>query len=879
MPTTVPNPAMSLKEGRARLIQEFLEGRAPDLLEQQARLIDEFFRRSFEISMIGPRMEIAKNPFAIIALGGYGRGDQCVHSDVDLLVLFAKRVPAQAEGLIREIVYPLWDIGLEVGHATRSLRECLALASGDFEILTPLLDARFVTGMSNLYSALQQQLRDKVIERKSRRIIDWLVETNQNRHARFGDSAHLLEPNLKEGQGGLRDYHTMLWIARIRSQLKEPRDLEYLGMLSHDEYNLLSAALTFIFKVRNRLHVASGRKNDQLRFEQQIELSRDMGYGRANGQEPVECFLGDLHGHMEYIQQLHLMFLFEQGYEQRFRRTKRRAKQPRVEGVEVVREALNFISSRHVVRQPLLLIKIFEESARLKLPLSSEARRIVKEFGHFFSPALACSPEAVKAFEHILTAPAPTFSPLSTMLHTGLLARLIPEFQEIQNRIQYDEYHLYPVDLHSLRTVQALKQMGYEDPPPDGFARRLFDDLKHPKLLLWAALLHDIGKGQSGGNHAPKGAALTAAILAAKGYRPEEIETAAFLVREHLLLVNTALRRDINDEETAIACARIIGDAGRLEMLYLLTMADSQATGPKAWNSWTAALVKDLFFKILNTLEKGELASREAATLMALKQEAVRSMSHDPEERPILDELARMMSPRYLLNVPVTQVQRHVHLYRRLGTNPFAWEIQPEADSNTRLVTICAHDRPGLFSKIAGVFTLNNIDILDAQVFTWRNNVALDLLKVTPPPDILFEEDKWGQAERHLQEALAGRLDLATRVRKRKSPFRPQRSPAMGRPARIEINNRASSFFTIIEVFATDYPGLLFNITDALFRCHLDIWVAKIATHVDQVVDVFYVRDLEGQKVDNPEQLEMITDAIGTALPEIDAAAPASAKG
>jgi len=230
MPNLQQNAAEILKQGRHRLIRELPNSSAMQFMDNMAGLVDEYFRTSFETSAIGPRMDMARNPYAIIALGGYGRNDQCVHSDVDLLILFEKRVPDTAEGLIREIVYPLWDIGLDVGHATRSLKECLSLAGKDFEILTPLLDARFVCGMSRLYTSLTQQLRQKVILRRSRKIVDWLVETNQARHARFGDSAYLLEPNLKEGQGGLRDFHTMRWIACIRSGLKQVRDLEYMGL-------------------------------------------------------------------------------------------------------------------------------------------------------------------------------------------------------------------------------------------------------------------------------------------------------------------------------------------------------------------------------------------------------------------------------------------------------------------------------------------------------------------------------------------------------------------------------------------------------------------------------------------------------------------------
>ena len=872
MPKTTTSAAEELHLQRNRLLRDFPKGRVPDFMLQHSRLLDEYFRNSFEASQIGPRMNITRNPYVIIAQGGYGRDDQCVHSDVDLLILFEKRVPDKAEALIREIVYPLWDLGLEVGHATRSLKECLALAAKDFDILTPLLDARFVCGMSKLYSMLMQMLRDKVIKRRTRKVIDWLVETNQERHVRFGDSAYLLEPNLKEGQGGLRDYHTMLWIARIKSNLKQPRDFEYLGYLSHEEYRQMVDALQFIFDVRNRLHLLSNRKNDQLHFEHQIRLARALGYRRRDGQQPVEQFLGDLHEQMEFIKQQHLIFLFEQGYEKRSRRFKRRAKVAKIEGIVVKGDALTFSASYQVKANPRLLIQIFEESARLKLPLDIEARRVVREFGHLLDADLRVQPEVVKSFEKILMAPAPTFNVLNAMLHTGLLERFLPVFAMVVNRIQYDEYHIYPVGRHLLRTVMLLKQIkDLQNGNGDALAAELWSEVKAKKLLLWGALLHDIGKGQPGKNHSARGEALVPEILEEKGYKPEDIETVAFLVREHLLLAKTAARRDINDEETALHCARRINDVERLRMLYLLTVADSMATGPKAWNSWTASLLRELFFKVLNVLENRELATQEAVALVARKHEELLTTIKPQKRRQALEALFKVMSPRYLLSVPVENILSHVDLFQRLGETPVVWDVEPGMADDTRIVTVCAQDQPGLFSRIAGVFTLNRINILDAQVFTWRNNTALDIFKVQPPPDPIFEDEKWEKACRDLNLALEGRLDIEANLAAGGRPKRHTRPPAMARPVRVEIDNTTSSFFTIVEVFAEDFPGLLFRITNALFQCRLDVWVAKIATNVDQVVDVFYVRDFDGQKVDDPGEAQNIKDAIYAVLPAIPA--------
>jgi len=863
--------AQMLQHKTRALIARFLKGKEPDFLRQHARLLDDYFRQAFETSMVGPLMDISKNPYAIVALGGYGREEQCIHSDVDLLFLFKKKVPREAENLIQEIIYPLWDIGLDVGHATRSLKECTVLAGKDYEVLLPMLDARFVCGWSLIYANLLDELREKIIAKKSRHIITWLVEKNDLRHAHFGDSAYLLEPNLKEGQGGLRDYHTMLWIARIAFNAKQTRDLEYLGLLSHEEFQTLIRSIAFIWNVRNRIHHICGRKCDQLHFENQAKLARSLDYKKNNGQQPVENFMGELHGRMEALKQQHLVFLHELGYEKKRKRKRKSHKTSTVDGLEVIKWGmLNFREPEAIVKQPELLMKIFEESVHLKIPLSAEAKRLVKEFSYLVNKQFRMSEPAVKSFERILVAPAPKFNALNEMLNTGFLEKFIPRFRGVRNRIQYDEYHLYPVDKHLLRTVQAVKKFGTaRDSSLEPLCEKIYRNLKKKKLLLWAALLHDIGKSENAEDHSTQGAAIVKNILAQKGLTPADIETVVFLVQEHLLLIKTATRRDIHDEETAISCARKIKDIERLKMLYLLTVADSIATGPMAWNDWTATLLRDFFLKTLNVLEKGELATARAVEVVEQKKkEAIASAGSSAEKKKI-ETLLDVMSPRYLLYMPVDEIKKHIKLYNNLPGNHsnFIWQIEHTADANTRSVIICAQDRPGLISKIAGVFTLNNIDIRDVQAFTWRNNIALDIFKVKPPPDPLLEDEKWSRTAKNLAAALSDQLDLTAALNKKVRAYRNAKAGLDKRPHQVIVDNASSSFFTIIEVFTYDFPGLLFSVTDALYRCDLNIWVAKIATKADQVVDVFYVRDVNGQKVDLSEQVANIKAAIMQRLP------------
>jgi len=859
--------SVMLKQKIGQLISSLMEENTLSFLKEHSQILDEYLQTGFETSMVGPSMDLAKNPYAFIALGGYGRQEQCVYSDVDLLILFKQNVPEEAESLIREIVYPLWDIGLDVGYATRSIKECLSLARKDFEVLTSLLDARFICGMSPLYSELMQQLRKKIIKKDRKKIIGQLVESSNERHIRFGDSTYRLEPNLKEGQGGLRDYHTTLWLSRIEFKLKQPRDLEYFGRLSHEEFKNLTEALSFIWNVRNQLHLLAGRKCDQLHFENQILLAEKFKFKKSNGQQPVERFLGRVHSKMDFIKQQHLMFLYELGYTANRKPRKLPEKQTNVNGIEVIRDMLNYTSSEEILNSPDLLLSIFEESMRLKIPLSAEAKRMVKEFGYLIDTDFRNSAFNVKAFERILLTPAPTFNVLKEMLSTGFLVRFIPEYKIIVNRIQYDEYHLYPVDKHLLRTVQIIKNFAAADDATDPLCVGLYKELKSKRLLLWATLLHDIGKGDLAVDHSQGGATIARKILSEKGFKLRDIETVSFLIERHLFLIKTATRRDIHDEETAIFCARTIKEIDRLKMLYLLTVADSMATGPKAWNDWTQTLLRDFFLKVLNVLEKGELASREAVKAVETKKYQVLSQASSQESKKDLEELFNVFSPRYLLYANTSQITEDIRLYKSLGENDFVWNITKSDDANTRIVKICAKDRPGLFSKISGIFTLNNTDIIDAQIFTWRNQIALDIFNVKPPPEQLFEDECWERAEKNLQSALSRDLDLAKALSEKMAAYRSFKTLGLKRPHRIVVDNDSSSFFTIVEVFTYDYPGLLFTITDALFKCKLDIWVAKIATKADQVVDVFYVRDFDGQKVDSPDQVAAIKASIEKRLP------------
>ncbi len=850
-----------LKNGKDKLIKEFFESGDTNFIYKHSKIIDDYFIKSFNKIEI----DFKKNPYVIAALGGYGRQEQCIHSDIDILFLFEKKVPQNADELVYKIISPLWDIGIKLGYSIRSISESIDAAKEDMETLTSFLDSRYLCGLSSIYLDFFNKFYKKIISNNQNKLVKSIVKINQKRHEYFGDSAYRLEPNLKEGKGGLRDYHTILWIARIKFNLKQPRDLEYTGCLSYDEYSSFKESLEFIWNVRNRLHYIAKRKCDQLHMEFQDELARQLNFKKEGNKKPVEAFLGKLHSNMEFIKQCNKLFLYEQKIVSSF--ISKPNKKDTVSGLYILNSLIYFESSEEILKNPFLLIKIFEESARLKIPISPEAKRLITDFIYLIDDNIKNSKEITQAFGNILLIPCKNFNVLNLMLNTGALERLIPEIEFIKNLIQYNKYHIFPVDKHSLYTVRVIKN--FKDKKDDimrtDICGNIYKELskKDKRLLLWAALLHDIGKGQAERKHSEAGAEIAFKILKDKGFDENDVGTVVFLVENHLFLIKTATRRDIQDESTAILCAKKIKKIDNLKMLYLLSVADCIATGPNAWNSWTEALLKDLFFKTLAVLRHGEFTTKKRMELAESKKAELISFAEQTSSFDKISGLIESMSPRYLLYVPAEDIKNHIALYNKTEDENFEWEIISGKNSDIRTVTFCGRNMPGLFSKIAGVFTLNEINILDAQIYTWRNNTALDIFNTNPPSDIIFEEEKWLKAKKDLKNALDGKLDLKKAIEGKNSHLIAEiKSAKKYFRDNVKIDNKTSSYFTIIEVITYNFPGVLFNITDAIFRSELDIWMAKIASKKDQVMDIFYVRDLSGEKIWLEEKIENIKKNI-----------------
>ncbi len=857
------SPIEELKKSRSRLFDLFSRGEITETFQEDySEIMDHYFRRSLQENAAGERLFAKKHPFALLALGGYGRKEICYHSDIDIMVLFKEEVPSEAADLAEKIFFPLWDIGLELGHATRSLRDCLILSKQDFQVLTSLLDARFIGGDSPLYLQLVETFRKKVVSKKAASYRTWLKATTATRMDVFGDASYLLEPNLKDGIGGLREYHHMLWLARVFFNTRVPRDLEYLGLLTHAEYLDLEDHLRFIWLTRNRLHSLTKRKNDRLVFEYQGRIALHLGYRNKPGFPAVEQFLGDLHASMAAVKSLHSSFVITHLPETKRPRRPPTDPLPDSPTFDIRRGEIGFKTATSILARPVLLLEIFEKSARHDIPLSQESKRLVREFLYLADNTFRSSGEAIRIFLSIINHRR-AFDILDQMFETGLLEAFIPEYREIKKRIQFDTYHVFPVGRHALKTLQYLKTLSLEK---DLLLVDILADILNPEALFLAALFHDIGKRSR--NHALRGAAITAQILERFQYDRERKKDVLFLIRHHLLLAETAMRRDLNDEKTVIQCARAIGDIHRLKMLYLLTWADSMATGPKAWNEWTANLVRELFFKVLHILENGELATPLAKKKVKEKLSRVRRLAGE-RHHPDLEHRLEAMSPRYLLETPARVIVRHLEMLQDLSlpfedpeSTNFCLQANENQAEGSWEITLMARDRPGLFSDIAGILALNNINILSAYIYTWRDHTAVDIFRVTDPLDPIHPEDIWKRIERDLAGVFGGDLDLPGRLASKTRPSLLDRPKPSSPDPRVRFDNDSSDFFTLVEVFADDRVGLLYEITRTLFRHNINITIAKVSTKGDQIADIFYVHDLEGQKLEGKDRMERIKEDL-----------------
>ncbi|HEY9156934.1 [protein-PII] uridylyltransferase [Candidatus Binatus sp.] len=859
-----------LESVRAELAERHFAGASgSDIVSALTAAMDELLRALFYYADAehGRRFTKLNQKLAVVARGGYGRGELNPQSDVDLLFLHDYKRGPYAEVVTEIILHALWDAGLTVGYGVRAAKECVRLANEDLKEKTAILDARFLCGDEKLYADLDKLLVADVLNRNQDKFFATKLEASRKRHAQYGDSIYLLEPQIKEGEGGLRDLHTAMWLAKVKYKVHCLEELVQRAVITEPEAAEVIEARDFLWRVRNSLHFLTGRHFDQLTFEMQERIEPMLGFKPEEGQAAGSALM------RAYYQHASTVHRFAEGLIARvtenssggrfFRRTPTRKIRP---GVIVQRNLLSIADRDFFKRDPLNLITIYADCQAQNVSLSGSGYQLVRDNLELIDEAMRKDPRVGAALMKILSARQRVAETLEAMHLSGVLGAIIPEFGNLYARVLHDLYHIYTVDRHSLVAVRELERLRtgeFKDPTP--LLTEVVREFDHLPLVFLALLLHDIGKGH-GHDHHERGAGLTAQVSQRLGLSSEEIDRVVFLVRNHLLMSQIAQKGDLDDHTTVEEFARTVGSINRLKALYLLTYADMRAVAPKVYNNWRDMLLGDLYMRALKVLEQGDREAVEPARRLATVKAAVRATllaagAPEADVTAFLDQ----MPDRYFFTVPEADIALHFDLMRSLEERPLVCRIRhfPELEFSEFIVV--TRDQPGLFSMIAGALTANNLNILSARITTRTNGVAMDVFRVSHwmgAGSMAMEEDRWLRVEHDLERVITGQQEIAELVAAAHHVQSSGRKFVRHVPTEVTVDNRTSEQFTVIDVFTQDRVGLLFAITHTLYRLGLLIHLARISTNADQALDVFYVSDREGGKIEDLDRMRELRAAL-----------------
>jgi [protein-PII] uridylyltransferase len=825
----------------------------------------------------------ASDDVALLATGGWGRRETCPYSDLDILFL-VRREPGDAERALAErFLYPLWDAGLEVGHAVRSLDEAVRLAGDDLATMTALLDARQLAGDPGVGAALHEALHRELVRRGDPNLfVDKLGAEKHSRHARFGESVFLLEPNLKHGQGALRDLATGLWAARARWRVHDFADLPPLGQASMRQAGALIEAREFLLRVRCAMHLAARRRQDQLTFELQEALAPRFypnarvreGEARPAVAPAVEELMRRYYLHARAVVRETDRLLDRARIPPR--------KPPIIRALDRTFIAFNgqvALRDPDTLReQPGEIVRLFRVALEQRLPIYGHTLDLVAELVAADPGRVGADPEARRHFVALLADARDDRQPslLEQMNDLGLLAAMMPEFGPCRGRVQHDLYHVYTVDQHQLYAVALLKRLARGELSREApEATAAVKQVERPEALYLGTLLHDVGK-PLGKGHAEKGARLAQAIARRLGLSDEDVHQAEFLVQKHLIMSHLSQRRDLNDVSLVAGFAETMRDEETLRELYLLTYCDTSMTAPGNMTEWKSRLLAELYEKTRAFFKRGpDLSGADRSALVQRRRRRVAELLGERvDEEPLASWLAAVPD-RYFAALEPRVIARHVKLSRARGARAAAIDVIHHPRKGHSELLVAAGDVPGLLARVTGVLVANRVDVVGATIAS-RASIAdggaaeaLDVFLVRDRAGRAIEakDPRWTRVEDDLGRVLGGGEDVRALVEARREKGLSIRRVTPEVPTEIEVDNGVAQDFTVLDVFTQDRPGVLFAITRTLSELGLDIALSKVATEADRVADVFYVRDREtGEKITSPERLEAITRALREAL-------------
>ena len=878
--------ALDLLKGalfRGRMIaKERLEsgGGGVETARLLAKVADEVISALYDFTTV--HMFRARNPtegerLAVIAVGGYGRGTMAPYSDVDLLFLRPYKQTAHAESVIEFMLYALWDLGFKVGHASRTVEECIKLSRADFTIRTALLEARLLTGDAELAETLKRRFLKEVQTGTGAEFVAAKLKERDERHAKAGATRYLVEPNVKEGKGGLRDLNTLFWIAQYLHPSATPMELVRLEEFTGRELKAFIRAFDFLWATRAFLHFATGRAEERLTFDLQPEIARRMGYGDSpHGETPaVERFMRRYFLIAKEVGSLTRIFCAKLEDEQakskpeglsRFLPGLGRPRRVKLEdGFALDGGRLTVDSPDTFTKDPVNLIRLFRLADRRDLDLHPDAFSLVTRALNLISPRVRRDAAAAEAFLDILARGKRTYHTLSVMNEAGVLGRFIPEFGHIVAQMQFNMYHSYTVDEHTLRAVGVIAEIasgGFATEHP--LSVQVLPLIQDREALFLAMLLHDTGKGGEGGQELA-GARAARSACERLGLSDERTELIAWIVEHHLVMSDYAQKRDIADPRTIADFARIVQTPERLRLLLVLTVADIRAVGPGVWNGWKGQLLRDLYGQT-ETLFRGGRTSDPAVTL----RQELKSTADTARETLVASDgaakWAREMEDAYFNSFSAEDHASHYALIRRAVENRGAAALtRVSSIHNTTEVVVAARDRKGLFADLAGAFPLLGANVVGARVYTSGSGEALDIFHVHDNAGAPFGADNPASLER-----LTGALEAAARgeaiVAEPRRLFDPGRAAAFAVPVSISIDNEASEAATVVEVSGPDRPGLLQALARVLSNRELHLVSAHIDGYGERAVDAFYVVRRDGTKLMHPRAIAGLKDALTDAL-------------
>ncbi|MFT6774445.1 MAG: [protein-PII] uridylyltransferase [Paracoccaceae bacterium] len=856
----------------AALASEPMAG--PAVARSIAWLTDEMVRITIEIALrwLCPNHAPTEGQkIAVLAVGGYGRFEMAPFSDVDLLFLTPWKATGWVESLVENVLYMLWDLRLKVGHSVRTVDDCLRLGREDITIRTALLEHRFIAGARGLAQELDHRLWTDLFSRTGPEFVEAKLVERGQRHSRHGGSRYLLEPNIKESKGGLRDLQTLYWIAKYLYHATSPKDLVSKGVFSEDEVNIFSDAESFLWTVRCHLHLQSGRANDLLTFDQQVEVARRLGFVDEGGQRGVERFMQTYFSHARNVGELTRIFLAAL-------EAQHVKKRPRLSGLLRVFTAagargaagpfemrdgrLDIPSEAVLTNDPINILRVLEQGLKTGALIHPNALRMIAAHLPLIDDAMRADPGANALFLDLLVNSKDPERALRRMNETGVLGRFIPDFGRIVAMMQFNMYHHYTVDEHTIMAIRTLNQIEKGELKTDlPLSSLIMAEGVDRTVLYVAMLLHDIGKGLPE-DHSEVGARIAEALCPRLGLDAGATATVAWLVRHHLLMSDVAQKRDISDPATVRAFADVVRTPSRLKLLLVLTACDIMAVGPGVWNNWKAQLLRQLYNDTRDELT-GESTTRSRKERVTLAQEALRERLAGWPEAERESEIARHYPP-YWLGLDTDAQEQFATLGRARAEDKVESDItQDHARGVSRACFVMA-DHPGIFSRMAGALALAGANVVDARTFTTSDGFAVSAFWIQSAEGTPYDRTQLDRLRRTVRRTLSG--DLVARdalkpkrkVKKRESKFRV--------PTRVTFDNASSEIYTVVEVDTRDRIGLLYDLTRALSGCNIAIASALIATYGEQAVDVFYVKDLFGLKVRSATKMRSIEDALRSAI-------------